>query len=129
MILDFNWTVVLVACAGLLCFWWFFRKSGPVGLAITCTGCGFLFVAAVFVETPARLVNVTGLLLTLTLIASLLVLSGLVMRARRRIPRYHAPEVIDGRCSVCGRASNVRQTKHGWLCGNCRVDAMVVGKL
>lgn len=130
MNIFFNWLMAFAACVALLLFWSNFRTSGRRGLVVTLAGCVVILAAALAINQPARFLSGAGVLVAIGLVVALLVLASMVMRSRRRAsPRYKTSDTVDGRCAQCSRASNVKRTKYGWLCGNCRVDAMVAGKL
>lgn len=119
MQLNLNILVAGAACLALLIWWIAFRKSGQRGFLLALTGCLIIAGATLASQGVWRLVDLASIVLTSCFVLALVLVVFLLIRARRRRPRYHAPSQMLGSCSNCGKHGQLKQSKRGWLCPRC----------
>jgi MFS superfamily sulfate permease-like transporter len=120
MIIDFNWIVVLLGCMALFVFWLWQRASGVRGLGFVLIGVLVISGALWYEQGAFRLPGFVGVMLACLVLALLLFyLIKLRSAHRRHVPRYHVPDEMNGRCSVCAKQAQLKHAEQGWLCARC----------
>lgn len=126
MIVNLNWIVALLGCASLFLFWLWKRSSGARGFLFMCIGLSVIVGAVIYQQDAPQLPGTIGFVLVFLVLALLLLcLAKLSFAHRHHVPRYQAPNEMNGRCSECAKLARLHHYERGWLCATCanRKDA------
>lgn len=114
MMIDFNWMVVLLGCIALFVFWLWQRASGVCGLVLVLIGVLVMSGALWYEQGAFRLPGFVGVMLACLVLALLLFCLIKLRSARRRqVPRYHVPDEMNGRCSICAKQAQLEHSEQG----------------